>query len=88
MRLRAHQLLDGEKPGLVVINSAMLTWTPERRAQTRALGFDPLAGMRLESDADLAGVAGNIARQTALPVVDFTPWWERRRKLQPTQAHP
>jgi hypothetical protein len=85
-RLRARQLLDGEKPGLVVINPAMLTWAPERRAQTLALGFDPLAGMRLESDADLAGVAGNIARQTTLPVVDFAQWWERSRGLPPTGA--
>jgi hypothetical protein len=77
VRLRAQQLLDGEKPGLVVIDPAMLTWAPERRAQTRALGFDPLAGMQLRSDADLAGVPGNIARQTALPVVDFAEWWQR-----------
>lgn len=87
VRLRAQQLLDGERPGLVVIDPAMLTWAPERRAQTRALGFDPLAGMRLESDADLAGVAGNIARQTTLPVVDFAPWWERSRGFPPAGAH-
>lgn len=86
-RLRAYQLLDGEKPGLVVVNPGALTWPRERRAETRALGFDPLAGLRLESDADLALVAANIARQTALPVVDFADWWDRSQVSRPPAAH-
>ena len=85
VRLRAYQLLDGDQPGLVVVNPAMLTWPAERRAKARALGFDPLAGLRLDSDADLATVARNIARQTRLPVVDFASWWARSRGLGPAE---
>jgi hypothetical protein len=79
VRLLVHQILEGDQPGLVVINPAVLTWEPARRAQTQALGFDPLAGMRLQTDRDLAGVPANIARQTPLPVVDFAEWWARTR---------
>ena len=79
VRLRAAQILDGEQAGLLLINPAVLTWAPARLEATRTLGFDPLAGMRLQSDRDLAGVAANIARQTPLPVVDFAEWWAASR---------
>ena len=88
VRLRAYQLLDGDQPGLIVLNPTTLTWDPARRAETRALGFDPLAGLRLESDADLDGVAANIARQTRLPVVDFASWWDRFGALHSSVVSP
>lgn len=77
-RLRAHQLLDGDQRELVVLNPAMLTWPAPRRAAARALGFDPLAGLELASEADLARIAPHIAQRTDLPVVDFERWWRER----------
>jgi hypothetical protein len=79
VRLLAHQQLEGVHRQLLVIDPTMLTWTPYRRSVTTTLGFDPLAGMRIESDADLAGVGPNIARRTVLPVVDFGNWWATSR---------
>jgi hypothetical protein len=38
----------------------MLPW------EQRALGFDPLAGLALESDADLPLIQQNLARRTPL----------------------
>jgi hypothetical protein len=73
-RLRSYQLLDGEKPDVAVENPAMLTWGPPRRAFQRRFGFDPLEGLALRSDDDLPLIAPNIARQTALPVLDFERW--------------
>jgi hypothetical protein len=77
-RLRAHQLLDGDQRDLVVLSPAMLSWPAPRRAATRALGFDPLAGLELTSEADLARIAPHIAGRTDLPVVDFEAWWRDR----------
>jgi len=65
-------LLEGEKPGIVVDNPATLTWPPARAAFERRLGFDPLGGLALRDDSDLALVPANVARQTTLPVVDFS----------------
>jgi len=74
VRLRAYQILDGEKRGLYVESPAMLTWAPPRRAFQRAVGVDPLAGLTLETDADLPRIGPNVARQTGLPVIDFERW--------------
>lgn len=70
-RLRAYQLLDGEKTDLYVENPGMLTWPPARAAFEERFGFDALSGLELESDADLARVADNVGRQTRMPVADF-----------------
>jgi hypothetical protein len=70
-RLRAWQVLDGEKPGVVVENTSMLTWEPVRRRFIARTGIDPLAGLTLRSPADLAQVPANVRRQSALPVVDL-----------------
>ncbi len=75
-RLVGYQLLEGRKPGIVVLNGSVLTWPPARRAATQRLGFDPLAGLTLRTDADLASVARHIASRTAWPVADFGVWWE------------
>lgn len=71
VRLRAYQILEGSKPDLYVESPAMLTWDPPRRDFQRRFGFDPLAGLALETDADLPRILPNIARQTDLPVIDF-----------------
>ncbi len=71
VRLRAYQLLDGEKPGLYVENPNMLTWSGPRHAFEKRFGFDPLAQLALRTDADLAFVPMNIKRLTEVPVVDF-----------------
>jgi hypothetical protein len=70
-RLVVYQVLEGERPGLIVESPAMLTWTQPRRAFERRFGVDPLAGLELRNDSDLALIAPNIARRTGMPVVDF-----------------
>lgn len=74
VRLRAYQVLEHEKPGVHVDSPAMLTWERPRRAFRRAVGVDPLAGLALETDADLPRIGPNVARQTGLPVIDFEGW--------------
>lgn len=74
VRLMLWQQLAGEHPGLAVVDPAMLTWPPPRRAFERRFGFDPLAGLELRDDGDLPLIAPNIARQTPLPVIDFERW--------------
>ena len=68
-RLRAYQILDGEKPDVYVENPAMLSWLAPRRAFAQRFGFDPLDGIELSDPGKLALVASNIARQTNLPVI-------------------
>ena len=75
-RLLGYQLLERRKPGIVVLNGSVLTWQPARRAVTQRLGFDPLAGLTLRTDADLALIARHVASHTGQPVVDFGVWWE------------
>lgn len=69
--LRGWQLLDGERPGLLLANPAMLTWPAPRAAFERRVGIDPLAGLALVDDRDLARIPAHVARRTGLPVVDF-----------------
>src|SRR5262245_17323312 len=68
-RLRAYQILEGEKPIVYVENPVMLSWLPPRRDFARRFGFDPLAGIELTDEGKLPLVAPNIARQTDLPVI-------------------
>jgi len=68
-RLRAWQVLDGQKPGLVVINPAMLTHAWPREQFRRAHGFDPVAGPTAGgSDSERAA---RINEQSPLPVIEF-----------------
>lgn len=71
VRLIGWQILDGEHPGVTVVDPAMLTWPKPRHDFERKFGFDPLAGLTLRTDAELSMVGPNIARQTGLPVLDF-----------------
>ncbi len=86
-RLRAYQILDGEKPGLEVMNPLLFThrW-PRQRFEERH-GFDPApesalraraASLRPATRADLdrmtsETIAGEINRHSELPVYVFMP---------------
>ena len=80
-RLRAWQVLDGEKPGLIVINPAMLSHAWPRQRFIDEHGFDPLGGMAAPGatagaqramGADLSErVAERINEHSALPVIVF-----------------
>jgi hypothetical protein len=89
VRLLAYQQLEHIKPALVVIDPAMLTWPAYRAHITAVLGQDPLAGLTLESDADLSRVAPALAKHVSLPVADFGVWWESGQVRQSgmTPAH-
>jgi hypothetical protein len=69
-RFREYQMFDGEKPGIFVTSPNLLTFDAPRRDFIRRFGIDPLAGLTLRSSADLGEIAGNINRQTALPVAE------------------
>lgn len=69
--LELFRRLDGERPGLIVENPAMLTWPAPRAAFARRVGGDPLAGLELRDERDLARIPAHVARVTGLPVVDF-----------------
>ncbi len=78
--LLAWQVLDGEKPGLVVLNPAMLTHDWPRRQFEARYGFDPVAGLELPSPdrvadgqeiAAVEAIAGHLNRGSDLPVIIF-----------------
>lgn len=69
--LRGYQLLEGERPGLFAQDPYALTWPGPRRAFIARFGFDPLEGMGALTVRDLDRIAGNINRQTTLPVMIF-----------------
>jgi len=71
VRLRGYQLLAGEAPGLEVENPGLFTWAAPRRAFALRNGVDPLAGLVLRSDADLARIAPHLAAVLPRPVVRF-----------------
>ena len=74
-RLQMWQTLDGEKPGLVVVNPAQLTHPWPRRQFTARFGFDPLEGVAVGAGAPAQAVADGIAERinaaSDLPVVVF-----------------
>lgn len=70
-RLLAWQILEHDRPGLIVANPVVLTWEGPRRDFERRTGIDPLAGLALRSDADLPMIGENIARRSNRPVIDF-----------------
>ncbi|HEY2953861.1 MAG TPA: DUF2723 domain-containing protein [Candidatus Eisenbacteria bacterium] len=86
-RLREYQLLQGEKPGLRVVNPYLLVSDQARRRFVAENGFDPLAGIAPQITPAMAfapgsdsllreaqrAIARNINRQTPLPVVEFIP---------------
>lgn len=86
-RLRAYQLLDGEKPGLEVVNPLLFTHRWPRRRFEEAHGFDPapeseirarVSSSRPTTRADLdwrtsEAISEEINRHSALPVYIFMP---------------
>ena len=80
-RLQMWQVLDGEKPGLVVVNPAQLTHPWPRRRFSERFGFDPLEGVPVAAGAAGApgaagqavvdGIAERINDASDLPVVVF-----------------
>ena len=92
-RLRAWQILDGEKPGLAVLNPALLTHPWPRREFVRVHGFDPLAGVALPgADTAPADRSGEVARrinlQSSLPVFVFDPAGPSVRLLRKPTTEP
>ncbi len=100
-RLNGWQILDGEKPGLEVLNPATLTHTWPRREFARRHGFDPSAGLRLPAGgapgqvlsgaaaADLAGqLTRNLNEMSDLPVIEFDPAVPSVRLLRKAPPRP
>ena len=85
-KLRAYQLLDGERPGLEVQHPLNLVGSRERLRYLEQYGFDPTEGMPVWSAADAAGsrageriafatrlIVANVNRHRRVPVVLFDP---------------
>ncbi|MEK7315989.1 MAG: DUF2723 domain-containing protein [Candidatus Eisenbacteria bacterium] len=70
-RLRAYQILEGDRPGLLVAHPGVLTWTGPRRRFQEAQGFDPWDGVTPTSDSDLARLPALAERAGGLPAIDF-----------------
>ena len=91
-RIRGYQLLEGEKPGLVVLNPVLLKHPRARRTFAAQHGFDPLDGL---SEAELAvpGTGAELEplrkalvdrlKRTGLPVVVVLPQAGSVRQLSP-----
>ncbi|HEY2953663.1 MAG TPA: DUF2723 domain-containing protein [Candidatus Eisenbacteria bacterium] len=75
-RLEIFQLLEGQRPGLYVDNPNILAWPARRAAFEQRFGFDPVEG-ELRTRADVDRIAGNVARRSPLPVVEFQTLIER-----------
>ena len=67
-RLEILRTLEGERPGLYVVNPNLLTWPASRTRFIRRFGFDPLDRAYANYWAELPGV---LRDRTGLPVVDF-----------------
>jgi len=70
-RLRAYQILERNRPGLVVEHPGVLTWAGPRRRFQEARGFDPWNGTTPTSDAALADLPALAERAGGLPAIDF-----------------
>lgn len=70
-RLRAYQILEGDRPGLLVLHPGVLTWAGPRRRFQEVQGFDPWNGVTPTSDADLARLPALAERAGGLPALDF-----------------
>ncbi|MFN8588961.1 MAG: DUF2723 domain-containing protein [Candidatus Eisenbacteria bacterium] len=77
-RLVALQQLEGHKPRVVVLDGRMLTWPRPRAEAARRLGFDPLGGLELRTDADLEQLAPSLAARSGRSVAEFGTWWANR----------
>jgi len=86
--LELRQRLHGERPRLVLANPAMLTWRAPRAALARVLGADPLAGLALRDERDLARVPAHVAAVTGLPVVDFAAYARGEPPIVPRAGAP
>ena len=85
--LRGYQLLEGDKPNLIVIAPRRLTYPHEYARFKAAYGFDPLAGLPAQRPGDaaaeaamLAGIEANLNR-SSLPVYEFLPRIPSLRRL-------
>lgn len=94
-RLHIWQVLDGEKPGLEVLNPAMLSHPWPRREFARTHGFDPADGLRLAEAGTAAGglpkaqteelvdrLAQRLNEESELPVIVFDPAGRSVRMLR------
>lgn len=86
-RLIEYQLLRGEKPGIEVVNPALLAQPLPRERFRLRHGFDPLEGVALpDSPAGLEAMGVSVAqavnRRSPLPVVLFLPETESVRLLR------
>lgn len=70
-RLRAYQILEGDRPGLLVAHPGVLTWAGPRRRFQETQGFDPWNGVTPTSDADLVKLPALAERAGGLPALDF-----------------
>lgn len=85
--LRGFQILEGEKPSLIVVAPRALTYPHEYARFKAAHGLDPLAGLTAPRPDDpeaqqrmLAGIEANLNR-SALPVYEFLPQIPSIRRL-------
>ncbi len=76
-RLIVFQRLEGQRPGLVIDNPALLTWPVRRKAFERRAGFDPLDGHELRTQVDVKRVPEWLRQAATMPVVDFPDYIER-----------
>ncbi|HEY6572713.1 MAG TPA: hypothetical protein VI198_05285, partial [Candidatus Eisenbacteria bacterium] len=70
-RLRAYQLLEGSRTGLLVEHPGILTWAGPLRRFRESRGFDPWNGVTPASDSDLARLPALAEQAGGLPAVDF-----------------
>lgn len=70
-RLRAYQILERDRPALIVEHPGVLTWAGPRRRFQETHGFDPWNGATPRSDADLVLLPELAERAGGLPAVDF-----------------
>jgi hypothetical protein len=68
-RFKMLQILEGQRTHLYVESPDMLIWPARRRAFTRELGFDPLAGVNLDTPDDIARIPTAIRRKTRMPML-------------------
>ena len=84
-RLWLMQLLEGQRPGLIVEVPGMLGWPLRRESFARRAGFEALGAHELRTTDDLGHVPEWIRAGTTLPVVEFPTYLEQVPR--PSQRH-